>query len=143
MTPHSAFQRSFKDNSWPLVKVADLRFSTCSVVKLCRIALADAMNEEQKISLCKNVDAIQARCGRLQVNEVIQVNIFCENIVKKTTNHISYSLGRSQYIYLVDLQALCDKGYKLCLFSGRFNLLNVLKSVMTLCPLNCWRSKSV
>ena len=99
------------------------------------------MNEEQKISLCKNVDAIQARCGRLQVNEVIQVNIFCENIVKKTTNHISYSLGRSQYIYLVDLQALCDKGYKLCLFSGRFNLLNVLKSVMTMCPLNCWEVK--
>ena len=80
LTPHSAFQRSFKNNSRPLVKVADLRFSTCSVVKLCRIALADAMNEEQKISLCKNLDAIQALCGRLQVHEV---NIFCENIVKK------------------------------------------------------------
>ena len=29
----------------------------------------------------------------------------------------------------------------MCLFSGRFNLLNVLKSVMTLCPLNCWGVK--
>ena len=70
----------FKDNSRPLLKVADLRFSTCSVVKLCRISLADAMNEEQKISLCKNLDAIQALCGRLQVHEV---NIFCENIINK------------------------------------------------------------
>ena len=99
LTPHSAFQRSFKDNSRPLVKVADLRFSTCSVVKLCRI---DAVNEEQNISLCKNVDAIQARCGRLQVNEVIQVNIFCENIVKK-----SHSLDRPQYIYFRSYWSTC------------------------------------